>query len=82
LRVLGMKVPDDVSMLIYGNPTWASITTPRYSCLVQPDLELGQKAAELIIERLEKPDRDYQHHVLPAKLEIRESVRCQVYMKN
>ncbi|NLG84176.1 MAG: LacI family transcriptional regulator [Firmicutes bacterium] len=75
LHTLKIKVPDEISLLIYGNPTWASITTPRYSCLVQPDLEVGQKAAELIIERLENPDRPYEQHVLPTRLEIRESVK-------
>lgn len=75
LRFLGKRIPDDVSVLIYGNPIWASITTPGFSSLVQPDLELGRKAAELIIDQLENPGHVCREYSLQAQLLRRESVK-------
>jgi len=76
LRYLGKQIPDDVSVLIYGNPTWASVTTPGFSSLVQPDLELGRKAAELIIDQIENPGHICREYTLQAQLLRRESVKA------
>lgn len=75
LRVLGKNVPQDISILIFGNPIWASITNPRYTCIAQPDLEIGRKAAELIIDQLENKNHQFNQYILSAELLIRESIR-------
>lgn len=71
----GRRVPDSVSVLIYGNPIWAGLTNPGFTCIVQPDLEVGRKGAELIIDRLENPAHEARRYVLPTELLIRESIK-------
>ncbi len=75
LRILGRKAPDDISVVIFGNPLWASMTNPRYTCIAQPDLAIGAKAAELIIDRLENPAHRCGCYVLPVEIYLRETVR-------
>lgn len=74
LRVANRRIPEDVSILIFGNPSWAVITSPRFSCMAQPDLEMGAKAAELIISQVENPKHAPSIYTLEAKLLVRDSV--------
>ncbi len=74
LRVAGKRIPADVSVLIFGNPSWAVITLPSFSCIAQPDLEMGTKAAELIISLVENPKHAPSLHTLEARLLKRDSV--------
>ena len=74
LRALGKNVPQDYSVLLFGNPVWATITNPRYTCIAQPDYEIGRKAAELIIDQLENTEHQFDHYLLPVETFIRESI--------
>lgn len=74
LRVLGKTIPGDISIVIFGNPPWASIISPRLTCVAQPDLAIGAKAAELIIDLLENPDHRCGTYVLPIETFVRESI--------
>jgi LacI family transcriptional regulator len=49
---LGMRVPDDVSLLAFDDPTWAPFLNPALSTLRQPTDQLGACAAEMLIERV------------------------------
>jgi LacI family transcriptional regulator len=75
LYSLNRKVPDDISVLIFGDPRWATITNPQYSCVAQPDLEVGQKAAELIIDQIENPQHQKNQYMLGFDLYERGSVK-------
>lgn len=75
LRDLGLRVPGDISMVIFSNPPWASIITPRITCVAQPDLAIGAKAAELIVDRLENRDHQSEAYILPVDVFTRESIR-------
>ena len=75
LHESGRRVPDDISVLIYGNPIWAALTNPGFTCIVQPDLEVGRKGAEVIIDCLENPAHEIRRYVLPTELLIRDSVK-------
>ena len=47
---LGMKVPDDVSIMGYDDQELARYTHPPLSTLVLPNYEMGRRAAELLID--------------------------------
>jgi DNA-binding LacI/PurR family transcriptional regulator len=73
-RDLKRATPDDVSVLIFGNPGWATITNPRYSCIAQPDLKIGEKATELIIDSIQNPLHKKDHYWLDYELFERDSI--------
>ncbi|NLG84576.1 MAG: LacI family transcriptional regulator [Firmicutes bacterium] len=75
LREQGKRIPEDVSVVIFGNPPWASIISPRLTCIAQPESAIGARAAELMIRRLENPDHTPGTYVLPIEVFERESVR-------
>jgi LacI family transcriptional regulator len=75
LHDLNRQVPDDISVLIFGNPLWATITNPHYSCIAQPDLKIGEKAVELIIDLIENPEHQKNQYLLNYDLFERESIR-------
>jgi len=46
---MGIVVPDDLSVLVFGNPTWTQIVTPGLTCMDMPDAEMGSTAMEMLI---------------------------------
>ncbi len=72
----GLRIPEDVSMLIFGDPDWASIFHPTVTCLQRQVEEMGRLGIEILINKM----RDEEHHeprkiVLDSRLVVRESVR-------
>jgi LacI family transcriptional regulator len=68
-RKLGLRVPEDVSVIGYDDIEMAGIlelTTVR-----QLLFESGQQGVELLLEALENPDMEPVHQVLPTKLVVR-----------
>lgn len=49
---LGLRVPVDVSLIAFDDPTWAPFLNPALSTLRQPTDQLGTCAAEMLIERV------------------------------
>jgi LacI family transcriptional regulator len=47
---LGLKVPDDLSVMGYDDQELARYTHPPLSTLVLPNYEMGQRAAEALID--------------------------------
>jgi LacI family transcriptional regulator len=71
----GIRVPDDVLVVGFSNEPFSEVVTPSISTIRQPGFEMGQKAAELIIEQIkrkEKPQK-FQKIVMPTELIIRHS---------
>lgn len=50
LSELGLKVPDDVSVMGYDDQELARYTHPPLSTLVLPNYEMGQRAAEALLD--------------------------------
>jgi LacI family transcriptional regulator len=70
---LGMKVPDDISIVGFDDIELASLITPGLTTIRQDTFKMGYNAAKhlLSIIKGEKP----QHIVIPHKLVIRDSAR-------
>ena len=73
IRERGLRIPEDISMVCFSDTQWAPLLQPPLTVIAQPDYELGQKAAELLLERLEKPDKPVSHLQLDLKLIVRGS---------
>lgn len=70
---LGIKVPEQISIAGFGDFPLSRLTLPSLTTVAQPSYELGCKAAELLLHRLEKPDRPPMHLILQSELVVRES---------
>jgi LacI family transcriptional regulator len=75
LRSLGLKCPDDVSLLAFDEPEWADIISPALSMVRQPTREIARKAWELLIGRMNgKADEPQQIVLPPEPIEFRGTV--------
>ncbi len=68
LRERGLRIPDDVAIVGFDDPLWASAFTPPLTTVAQPIYAEGRMAAELLIRRMSYPDAPVQSVVLPATL--------------
>lgn len=71
---LGLRVPDDVSLIVFDNPEWTGITTPPLTVVEQPIYELGAAAARLALKRVRGERVDETALVFDAAFVRRESV--------
>lgn len=59
LRDSGLRIPDDISVVGFDDIPAATITTPMLTTINQPKYEMGKRAAELLLARIQgrKPSR-------------------------
>jgi LacI family transcriptional regulator len=70
-----MRTPEDFAFVTIDDIAPAEFFEPAITCVVQPAIEIGQLAAELLIERITKGDAQGKHRkiLLPPKLVVRAS---------
>ena len=78
LKDLGLKCPQDVSVLGFDEFDWYELFSPRLTTVVQPSYEMGKRATEMLLQVIEAPDqylksREGNRVVLKAELRVRES---------
>ena len=54
---LGIRVPDELSVIGFDNVDFAKAYAPRLSIVTQPTAKIAQEAAETLIIKLEGKDR-------------------------
>jgi DNA-binding LacI/PurR family transcriptional regulator len=69
----GLRVPNDLSVVGLLSPQLADITNPPLTGVDFPAVEMGRIGAELLIDRLAKPDQPPSQLLLAPPLTIRES---------
>lgn len=75
---LGLRVPEDVSIISFDNTSIAGMTTPSLTTVAQPIAQLGARACELLIERINNNSSINQHIILDAELIIRNSTSSNI----
>ncbi len=74
LSAAGLRVPADMSVVAFDDLTSDLVIEPFLTVADQPAYEMGQLAAELLLDRLSGSASDgYQEIVLPTKLSVRRS---------
>jgi DNA-binding LacI/PurR family transcriptional regulator len=73
IRERGLKIPDDISLVGFDDMPWAALLQPPLTVVAQPTYELGKQAAELLLERLQKPDKPVTNVQLETTLIVRGS---------
>ncbi len=73
IKELELTIPDHIALVTFDNSSWTELVDPGLTVADQPTLELGNIAADLLIQRIENPDRPYQNVSLEAEIVVRGS---------
>lgn len=71
---LGLRVPEDLSLTGFTDNRILRFLPVRLTTVRQPVAELGERALDLLIERVANPDRDYTEVVIGTEIVDRDSV--------
>lgn len=74
VQALGLRIPDDLSLISFYDAEWMSVTTPPISVIDQPVYDMGTRVAELLIARIDGEASAPQLCVLPTRFIERTSV--------
>ncbi|MGM4984166.1 MULTISPECIES: LacI family DNA-binding transcriptional regulator [Rhizobium] len=74
LQALGLSIPADISMISFLDADWTTVTTPPITVVDQPVYEMGKKAAERLISRLNGRDMPVERTAVKTSLIKRGSV--------
>lgn len=75
LRQLGLRVPQDVSLLSFDDYAWMELVTPGIDSLAQPVATMGRAAVRLLFEQMRLGrDAPVERLRFPAELIVRGSV--------
>ena len=75
-RELGLRCPEDLSIVGFDDLDFAEFTAPALTSVHQSGYQLGTTAARLLLERIDGSKQSPQKIVLPSELKIRHSVSC------
>lgn len=71
---LGVRCPDEVSLLGFDDAEWTDVVSPPLSVVAQPAYEIGVEACTLLLARIGGDDRRASHHRLPTTFIERGSI--------
>jgi LacI family transcriptional regulator len=72
---LGLKVPDDLSVIGFDNVPESALATPPLTTINQPLREMGATALEILVGMLEDREPEATHVRLPTSMVERASCR-------
>jgi LacI family transcriptional regulator len=70
---LGIRVPDDLSVVGFDNVPESALNTPPLTTIHQPIREMGQSAIDLLIRLIHGEPADPTHLTLATSLVVRQS---------
>ncbi|HSB65380.1 MAG TPA: LacI family DNA-binding transcriptional regulator [Anaerolineales bacterium] len=73
---MGLKVPDDISVVGFDDITYATMTTPPLTTIHQPIDEIARTAVSHLISLIEDPGTPHIDLVMPTHLVIRDTCRA------
>lgn len=73
LREHGRRVPDDVAVAGFSGTELSTIVYPQLTTVEPPLGEMGQRAAEMVLEKVNHPDMESRRIVLRTQMKCRAS---------
>ncbi len=68
-----LKIPEDIAIVGFDDMYWSSSLNPPLTAVRQPAYEIGKRAVELLIQRIQDPDRSCIQMTLNTELMKRSS---------
>ncbi|MGM0216691.1 ribose utilization transcriptional repressor RbsR [Enterococcus sp. AZ109] len=75
LNEVGKHIPADYSVVGYDNIDMCEYVIPQLTTIAQPIFELGQTTAELLLERIQQPEKNWEEKMLSVQLVKRASTK-------
>ncbi|MBO7742839.1 GntR family transcriptional regulator [Paenibacillus sp. MWE-103] len=72
-RGLGLRLPQELSLVFFDDFEFSEFHAVRPSCVVQDSRQLGQEAARMLLAVIEQPRRERRKLFLPPHLLLRDS---------
>ncbi len=73
-RDLGIRIPDDLDIICFGDSDVGRFLNPPISAVRQPTREIGIRAVQILLENIAGHDVTREHHViLPTQLVVRDT---------
>ncbi len=73
IHELKLRIPEDIAIVGFDDMPWAISLNPPLTAVAQPTRDLGRTAAQLLLERIENPDRPVRKVILQPTLKVRAS---------
>jgi LacI family transcriptional regulator len=73
MNELHLECPREVAVATFDDPPFADALRPGLTSVAHPSYELGFKGVELLIRRIQEPNRKRTIQLLPTRLVVRES---------
>ena len=73
LRELGRRVPEDVAVAGFSGTELSTIVYPQLTTVEPPLVEMGKRAAELVLEKVRNPEAENRKIVLRTEMKCRAS---------
>lgn len=68
-----LAIPQQVGLVGFDETTWSTLVQPPITVIAQPTYEIGKTATELLLQRIESPERPSRTITLKAELIVRGS---------
>ena len=72
---LGIRVPEDLSVIGFDNIEASRMTPPPITTISQPGFQMGQQACSILVEKIANPALSNRRILLNTELIIRDSTR-------
>ncbi|RDC61732.1 LacI family DNA-binding transcriptional regulator [Adhaeribacter pallidiroseus] len=73
IKAAGLRIPQDIAVVGFGNETTSSILDPALTTVMQYPVEMGRLAARLFLEQIETEEVTSQTIILETKLLVNKS---------
>lgn len=73
LREIGRRIPDDVAVAGFSGTELSTIVFPQLTTVEPPLTEMGQRAAEIVLEKVRNPEAENRKIVLRTEMKLRAS---------
>jgi len=70
IQELNLQIPNQVALVGFDRTTWSTLVQPAITLIEQPTTEIGRSATELLLKRIEEPQRPAQEIILQGTLVI------------
>jgi DNA-binding LacI/PurR family transcriptional regulator len=73
LHDMGKRIPEDIAVVGFDDVPWAVSLNPPLTVVTQPTLEIGSRAATLLLERIKQPNLPRRIEAIETSLVVRAS---------